>query len=284
MSKVILTSESVCDIGAEQLRDIDLKIIPYHIFLDGKEYLDGVKITREEIFDTYRKRHILPKTGAINVDEFTAFFTPLVEQGCEIVHISLGSGISCTYQNAVLAAESLPGVYPVDSRNLSTGLSTLILYAERMIRSGMTGAQVQAACEALRTRVHGSFVIDTLEFLAAGGRCSSLAALGANILKLHPVIEVNSADGTMHVGKKYRGSLAHVLPQYFYEFASRFTDVETDFIFLTHAGSTPEEVELAREALLRAHPYKNIFVTEAGTTISTHCGPKCIGCFVVSKE
>lgn len=283
MKKVLLTTESVCDIGPKQLADLDLKIIPYHIFLDGKEYQDGVDIRTEDIFKVYRERHILPKTGAINVEEFTAFFAPLVEQGYEVVHISLGSGISCTYQNAVLAAENLPGVYPVDSRNLSTGLSTLILYADRMIRSGMTGSQVQAALEALRLRIHGSFVIDTLEFLAAGGRCSSLAALGANLLKLHPVIEVDTSDGTMHVGKKYRGSLNRVIPQYFYEFCSRFTDVETDFIYLTHACSSDEEVELAREAILRAHPYKAVYVTQAGTTISTHCGPHCIGCFVVTK-
>ena len=284
MGKVLLTTESVCDIDPGMREKLDLRIIPYHVILDGKEYLDGVDITTEDIFRGYRERHILPKTGAINEEEFIAFFTPLVEQGYEVVHISLGSGISCTYQNAVLAAARLPGVYPVDSRNLSTGLSTILLYADRMIRAGMTGAQVQAACESLRMRVHGSFVIDTLEFLAAGGRCSSLAALGANLLRLHPVIEVDTSDGTMHVGKKYRGSLNRVIPQYFYEFVSRFEDVETEFIFLTHACSSEEEIGLAREAILRAHPYKEVYVTCAGTTISTHCGPHCIGCFVVTKE
>ena len=284
MKKVVLTTESVCDMSPAQIERMGLPIIPFHIFLDGKEYLDGVSIQTEDVFDTYRKRKVLPKTGAINVEEFTAFFRPLVDQGFEVVHISLGSGISCTYQNAVIAAQNLPGVYPVDSRNLSTGLSTIICYAQRMIDAGMTGAQVQAGCEELRMRVHGSFVIDTLEFLASGGRCSSLAALGANLLRLHPVIEVDSADGTMHVGKKYRGSLNRVIPQYFYEFVSRFPDVETDFIYLTHACSSEEEIALAREAILKAHPYKEVYITCAGTTISSHCGPHCIGCFVVTKK
>ncbi|MEA4823186.1 MAG: DegV family protein [Clostridiaceae bacterium] len=284
MGKVILTSESACDLGAEHLTRLGVPVIPYHIYLDGGDYLDGVNLTADDIFRVYHEKHVLPQTGAVNVQDFVEFFTPFVEQGYEVVHIGLGSAISCSYQNAIIAAESLPGVYPVDSRNLSTGVGTLVIYAKAMIERGMSGAEVKAACEELRTRIHGSFVIDTLEFLAAGGRCSALAAFGANLLRLHPCIEVDTQTGKLAVGKKYRGQMTTVLPQYFHDFVSRFSDVETDFIFLTHAGSLEEEISLSREAIWKVHPYKEVYITRAGCTISTHCGPRCIGCFVVTKK
>ncbi|NMA07932.1 MAG: DegV family protein [Clostridiales bacterium] len=283
MKKVILTTESACDMGTDQIAMTGARIIPYHIELDGKSFLDGIDINADDIFQTYFKKNILPQTGAVNVQEFTELFTPFVDAGCEVVHVSLGSGLSSSYQNAVIAAKALPGVYPVDSRNLSTGIGTLCVYAKKLIDQGMSGAQVQAALEELRMRVHGSFVLDTLRFLAAGGRCSALAAFGANLLQLRPCIEVDTETSTLKVGKKYRGTMPCVIPKYFTDFVGRYSDVETDFIFLTHSGSSEKEVNLARDAILRAHPYKEVYVTRAGCTISTHCGPGCIGCFVVSK-
>ena len=283
MNKVILTSESACDLGEEHLTRLGVPTIPYHIHLDGSDYLDGIDLTAEDIFRVYREKHVLPQTGAVNVQDFIEFFRPFVEQGYEVVHIGLGSAISCSHQNAMLAAQSLPGVYPVDSRNLSTGVGTMVQYAREMIDRGMSGAEVKAACDELRTRVHGSFVVDTLEFLAAGGRCSALAAFGANLLKLHPCIEVDTQTGALGVGKKYRGQMSSVIPQYFRDVVSRFDNVETDFIFISHAGCDPRDVERAKEAVLAVRPYQKIYVTLTGCTISTHCGPGCIGCFVVTK-
>jgi len=281
--KVIITSESACDLTSAQCEAAGIRIIPYHIHLDGREYLDGVELQADEIFRTYREKRVLPSTAAINVQDFTDFFTPMLDLGYEVVHISLSGMLSSSFQNSRAAAESLPGVYPVDSFNFSAGVGTLAVYASPMAARGMSGKEIQRACEGLRARVHGSCVIDTLTFLAAGGRCSSIAAFGANLLQLKPCIEADTKTGALRLGKKYRGNMTSIIPKYFTDFAGRFTDVETDFIYITHAGSSEEEIALAREALLRVHPYREIIVMRAGCTISTHCGPRTIGCFVVTK-
>ncbi len=178
-----------------------MQYYPFHVILGGKTYGHGVDLVLDQIYQVFEEKHILPKTAAINAAEYAEYFRQWTDQGYEVIHITLGSGLSATYQNCCLAAEGMPGVYPIDSRNLSTGSGLVVLEAADRIAKGMPAAQIAREVQELTNRCHASFVIDTLEFLYKGGRCSALAMLGANLLQLKPCIEVDNADGTMSVGK-----------------------------------------------------------------------------------
>ncbi len=214
-NRVILCADSTCDLNRELIESLGVHLYPFHIVLEENTYQDGIDLTTDDIVRIYQEKKVLPHTAAINVQEYIDFFTPFVEDGCDIVHISLGSGISSSHQNACLAAEEFDGrVQVVNSGNLSTGSGHLVLEAAARIKEGKSAAQTAEEVRALTDKVHASFVLDTLEFLHKGGRCSALAMFGANLLKLKPSIRVNTADATMGVDKKFRGTMDKVLEHY----------------------------------------------------------------------
>ena len=201
MGKVLLSADSTCDLGAELKEEYQVHYYPFHIILDGRDYQDNVDITPQDIFKTYYDKKLLPQTAAINVQEYLDYFRPFVEQGYEVVHLNLGGALSSAHQNCVLAARELPGVYPVDSCNLSTGIGHLVLDAGDWLREGLSAAEIAERLEGRKKLVHSSFILDTLKFMSAGGRCSSITALGANLLNIKRCIEVDNTTGGMHVGK-----------------------------------------------------------------------------------
>lgn len=284
MNPVILCADSTCDLGDVLKKRYSVHYYPYHIILGDRQYQDGVDISADEIYQTYYQRRILPKTAAINAEEFVAFFKPWVEKGYDIIHVNLGSGLSSSHQNCCIAAKELGGhVYPVDSYNLSTGSGLLVIEAAERIAAGMPAQQIQRELNELRPHCHASFIIDTLEFLHAGGRCSALAALGANFLNLKPCIEVDNSTGNMGVGKKYRGSLQKVLPLYTRDKLQGRTDLKLDRVFITHSGISPDYIRLVSSAIREYADFKELFVTRAGSTISSHCGPNTLGVLFMTK-
>ena len=284
MKKIILSADSTCDLGEELKEKYQVQYYPFHIILEGKDYRDNVDITPEEIFQRYYEKKVLPKTAAINVEEYIAYFRPFVEQGYEVVHLNLGSALSSAHQNCMLAARELEGVYPVDSGNLSTGIGHLVLDAGEMIKAGLGAEEIAEELKKRKSRVHSSFVLDTLKFMSAGGRCSSVVALGANLLNIKPCIEVNNQDGSMDVGKKYRGSLKKVLPLYVREKLREYGEIRLDKIFITHSGIDREYIELVRKTIQEELEFQNIYVTQASCTISCHCGPNTLGILFETKE
>lgn len=283
-NKIILSADSTCDLGDELCRAYGVHYYPFHVILDGQMYSDGVDLQPDEIYATYRQKKVLPTTAAINTAEYIEYFRPFVEQGYEVIHFTLGSGLSATYNNCRMAAEQLPGVYAVDSRSLSTGSGLLILEAGDRIAAGMPAQQIVREVEARREHCHASFVIDTLEFLYKGGRCSALAMLGANLLQLKPGIEVSNRDGSMGVGKKYRGSLEKALTQYVEDKLKGRTDLDLRRIFITHSGISEERIELVKKAIAQYADFQNVYVTRAGCTISAHCGPNTLGILFMTRS
>ena len=180
----------------------------------------------EQIYDAWRQRKQLPRTAAINAAEYMEYFRQWTDEGYDVIHLCLGSALSSSYQNCVLAAEELGHVYPVDSCNLSTGIGLLVLKASDLIQAGMEAEQIAAELKKLTGKVHSSFILDTLEFMRAGGRCSAVAAFGANLLGLKPCIEVDNRDGSMGVGKKYRGKLGRVLENYVKDRLDMYPDID----------------------------------------------------------
>ena len=226
--KIILSADQSCDIGPVLQETFGVEFVPTTIILEDREYIDNETITADDIYRAYWDRKVLPKTTAINMAEYLQKFEPWVRDGYEVVHVALGSALSASYRNAVLAAEELGGVYVIDSCSLSTGFGNLVLEAAKRIAAGkLTAQQIQQEVQALAPRSHASFILDTLEFMHAGGRCSTIAALGANLLKLKPMIEVdNKSGGAMHVGKKYRGELGKVLVNYTKDVLAAYPDIQ----------------------------------------------------------
>ena len=244
--QIILSADSTCDLDEDLKNRYHVNYFPLHINLNGKDYLDNVNITPEQVYQEYYDNKVLPKTSAVNVEEYMDHFRPWVEQGCEVIHINLGHALSSSYQNCCLAAKELGHVHVVDSGNLSTGTGLTVVAAGKMIAAGMDAEDIAEELRRTTTRRHASFVLDTLTFLHAGGRCSAVAALGANMLKLKPCIQVDNHDGSMSVGKKYRGSLDKVLVKYVRDELSKHTDIDPELLFITHSGIQQEYIDLVK--------------------------------------
>ncbi len=283
MPKIILSSDSTLDLSEDLLKITGTQLFPMHIILGEKSYDDGVNITPDEIYANFRATGKLPKTSAINTQEYIDRFKPLVEQGYDIIHINLGSALSSSYQNCVTAASVLGHVYPVDSCNLSSGQGHLVIEAARMIKKGMEAREISEKLREMAPKVHSSFVIDKLDYLRAGGRCSTLAMLGANLLQIKPSIQVINKDGSMTVGKKYRGKLEKVLAKYVDDQLSGFDNIRDDKIFVTHAGIEQKYVDIVKSEVESRGFFKNIYVTRASCTISSHCGPGTIGILFMTE-
>ncbi|MBQ8001725.1 MAG: DegV family protein [Ruminococcus sp.] len=284
-NKVVLFADSSIDLTKELCDRYSIHTVPIHVILQDKTYEDGVDITTEEIFDHYYKTKELPKTAAINVNDIVTALKPYVDDGCEIVYISLGSALSSSYRNSCLAAEELQGkVYPIDSCSLSTGAGLLAIEAAERIAQGMSAKQVAEEVSALNQNNHASFVLDTLEFLRAGGRCSALAAFGANLLGLKPSIKVfNDQQGAMGVGKKYRGKYEKVVMEYVDDTLAQYDNIKTDRAFVTYSSMDNDLEKKVFDYVVSKGIFKEVFLTRASGTISSHCGPNTLGVLFMTE-
>ncbi len=277
MKKTILSVDSTCDLNNELIEHYNIKEYPYTINLGSKSYKDNIDITPNDIYNIYEKDKILPKTSTINVAEYYNYFKTLVDKGYEVIHINLASSLTSAYNNSSLAAQELKGVYPIDSQSLSTGSGLLTLKAANLIQEGMAAEEIIKELKRHRENINVSFVLDTLDYLAAGGRCSKVLSFGSNLLKIKPVINVDNTSGAMNVGTKHKGSLEKVIVKYIKEKLSAFDNINNEQIFITHSGIDDKYIEIAKETINEFMDFKNIFVTTASCTISSHCGPNTLG-------
>ena len=277
--KVIIASDSTCDLNAELIERYGVKIIPLMVNLGGQMYVDGVDITPDDVYRHYEEKGELPKTAAINIADFTEFFRENTADGSAIVLFTISSDMSSTFNNARLAAMEFEDVYVVDTRNLSTGGGLLVVSAAEMAEKGMTAKEIAEECKKLAPCVDASFVIDNLEFLHKGGRCYAVAAFGANLLQLKPCISVK--EGKMGVSKKYRGKFSMTLKSYVADRIGDASDIKLEHVFVTHAGCDEEIVNQCVEQVKALAPESNVHVTRAGCTISSHCGRNTLGVLFV---
>lgn len=277
----MIASDSTTDLNAELIEKYGVKILPLGVTLSEKVYLDGVDIDPDKIYEHYEKTGELPKTSAVNIFDHTEFFKKYTDEGYDIVYFTISAEMSSTNKNAVLASEDFPGVYVVDTRNLSTGGGLLVVAAGEMMKAGKSASYIADTCRYMASRVDASFIVDDLEFLHKGGRCSVLAAFGANMLQLKPCIMVK--DGKMGVGKKYRGKFSVVLEKYIKERIGAGEDIELEHVFVTHAGCDEDIYNKCVEIVKASAPFKNIYVTRAGCTISSHCGRNTLGVLFMRK-
>lgn len=276
-----ITADSTCDLSPELIHKYDIEIIPLCVIKEGQPYRDGVNITSKDIFEHVENGGELCTTSALNVSEYQEVFAELSPKYDAVIHIGISNGFSSCIQNATIAAGEFGNVYAVDSRNLSTGSGHVVIKAAELAQSGMAPQEIVDYLNEFTARVEASFVIDKLDYLKKGGRCSSLAVLGANLLNLKPCIEVR--DGAMHVAKKYKGSFEKCLLRYVKDRLEGRTDIDTGRIFITHPACSDEVVEMVRQEVEKIMHFDEVLITRAGCTVSSHCGPNTLGILFVRK-
>lgn len=279
---VKITADSTCDLSPELLRRYGISITPLSVCCGEKIGADGTEVAPDDIYEYVRSEGKLPQTSAVNVADYTAEFQRWTKQDCCVVHFCISSDFSSTYQNACLAAKEVGNVFVVDSRNLSTGQGLLVLHAAEMAANDCDAQEIWKTCSAMTEQVEASFVIDSLDYLYKGGRCSALGAFGGNLLRLKPCIEVR--DGKMTPGKKYRGKIEKVMLQYVEERLQGRTDIDKHRIFITHTKCSAEAVQAVHDKIQEIMPdFEEILETTAGATITSHCGPNTLGILFVRK-
>ena len=279
---VKITADSTCDLSPELIEKLGIDILPLTIVMNDKGHLDGKEITPLDIFKNVDAGGALPTTSAVSVAEYQAAFSSLRERYDEVVHINIGSGFSACYQNACLAAQEMTGVYAVDSQNLSSGQGHVVLAAAQAAMDGKTAPEIVDLLEDLIPRVEASFIIDRLDYMVKGGRCSAVAMLGANLLQLKPCIEVK--NGAMGVVKKYRGSFEKCLRSYVKERLEGREDILSQRIFITHPACPDSDVTLVREEIGKYRAFEEVTETHAGCTVSCHCGPRTLGVLFIRSK
>ncbi|MBQ6570045.1 MAG: DegV family protein [Clostridia bacterium] len=283
-NKIKICADSTCDLSPELVQKYDIEIIPMPVYLDDQLHYDMVDITPDDIYKRFYATKQLPKTAAINNAVFEEVWSKWLDQGYDIINFDISSEMSSVYSCARTQALEHEGrVFTPDSRNLSTGIGLSILKAAELAAQGMSAAEITEYIESYVKRVDVSFVLNYIDFLWKGGRCSGVAALGANVLKIKPVIEV--IDGSMQSTKKLRGAFSKAMVDYIeYKLKDR-TDLDYERIFVTHSGIDKELEDLAVATVKRLQPeFKEVLVTQAGCCISSHCGPDCIGVLFATKE
>ena len=248
-----ISADSTCDLSPDLIARYDIGISPLYIVRDGESLVDGVDITPDEIYAHVEAGGSMCSTAAVSVYDYVEFFRKELESA------------------------EVGNVYPVDARNLSTGIGLLVLEAAELARKGgLTAQEIQQRMNQRRELLDVSFVVEQLGYLRKGGRCSSVAALGANMLSLRPCIQVK--DGKMGVGKKYRGAYQKCLLQYVKERLEGRDDIDPHRIFITESGGfTSEEVAEVEAAVRGYQPFEEVLHTRAGCTVSSHCGPRTLG-------
>ncbi len=276
MSKVKIISDSTCDLSEELLIQYNIAVLPHPIVRDGELLQDNVSITPDDIYAHYERTGRLCTTSAPNAYDYEQFWRPWLDEGYEIVHFTISSEMSTAYNQAVLAAEETGHVYPVDSRSLSTGIGLLVLEACDLRDQGFAAEEIAARVREDSAKCQASFLVDVIEYLWKGGRCSSVAAIGANLLKLKPRIDVQ--NGKMLSTKKYRGKTTKCFAAYADDLLKGKDNIRQNRIFITHSGIDEDIIQLVQDKIRQWQPgVEHIYVTRAGGTISCHCGPGTLG-------
>lgn len=276
-----ITTDSTCDLSAELLERHNISVIPLGVVKGERLYRDGEEIRTADIAAHVDAGGELPTTNAVNIADYEALFRAQMERYDAVIHLNIGMEFSSCHQNAKLAAEEVPEVYVVSTENLSVGHGAMVLAAAEAAEQGRSVTEILTMLEEMTGRVEMGFVLDRLDYMKKGGRCSAVTALGANLLKLHPCIEV--IGGRMSVTKKYRGSMEKVVADYVRERLADRTDLDTSRAILVDTCGDDHLASLARACLEEDGRFGEILETKAGCTIFSHCGPNVLGLLLLRK-
>ncbi len=278
-AKIAISAESTIDLPKELLEKWDIKVIPYTVLFGEETKIDG-EITSDDIFNFVEETGVLPKTCAINEYSYDQFFEDLLKDYDAVIHFGLSTGISSSTNNAISVGKTHKNVYVVDTKSLSTGIALLAIRAREFANEGDAPEEVFKKISALVNKVQASFVINTLEYLYKGGRCSSLSRVASTVLRIKPSIIVEKGKLIPH--KKFIGRGKFIVEDYCEYILEKFPNPDLSRAFVTFSSATPEMIESAKKALTDKG-FKEILITSAGATITSHCGPKTLGILYINK-
>lgn len=282
METIAITSDSTCDLSAEQVASNEIGIMPLSVILGDKTYRDGIDVVPADIFRYFEETGNLPKTAAPSVEDYINLFRPYVEEGKEVIHFNISSKASGSNGFARAAAESFGGkVHVIDSHALSTGQGLLVMKACDLRKEGKSAKEIAEQINGLRDKVNTSFIPDTLLYLYKGGRCSTLSYYGAKVLSIHPMIAMK--DGQLYPKKKYIGKMTRCLKNYVHDLAEEYPQYDRTRCFITHSNADAELVESARALVRELFTFDEVDETVAGSIITSHCGRNTIGVLFISK-
>lgn len=276
-----ITTDSTCDLPAAMIADHHIYVFPLYLIRDGKAYRDGLEICPQDIFDHVDGGGDLCTTSAVNLADYMGQFGEFSRRYDAVIHLNITAESSCCHQNAVLAAADYPNVYVVDSRNLTCGHGALVLMAKSLADAGARAEEIVEILKGSVDKVHTSFLLSQLEYLRRGGRCSTVTALGANLLKLKPAIELT--NGKMAVGKKYRGDFVKNIPAFLRDHLAGVENLDLRRVYLGCVAMTPEAIQMAKEEVLKLADFEEVVVYVPGCTITCHCGPGTLGLVYLTK-
>lgn len=284
MKDVVITADSTCDLPSHIIKENNIVITPLSILLGENSYLDGVDVFPNDIYDYVAKTGDLPKTAAVTPAQYYALFEEITSQGKAVVHIGLSSAISSSYQNACIAASEFEDVYCIDSKSLCTAMGLLVLKACDFRAKGFDAKKISNRVNSIVPKVSATFVLNNLEYLHKGGRCSSVAKFSANILGIKPSIAVDPQTGALDVAKKYRGKMDVVYKQYINDCLKDINKIDPSRIVIANSGDiSPDIISFAKGVIEGKNKFAQVITADAGCTISSHCGPKTLAIFYIKK-
>ena len=276
--KIAISTESTVDVTEEIKNKYDLKIVPFTVLLGDDAEPDG-KISGKDVIAYVDKTGKLPKTSAVNREQYEEHFKTLLKEYDAVVHIALSSMISSACENAKSVAENLKNVFVVDSRSLSTGVALLCIYSAELVKTGLSAEETAKKCEERVPYVQASFVLKRLDYLFKGGRCSALAYFGANLLRIRPQIILK--NGKMQPGRKFRGNFDQCVKKYVEGTLEDFSSPDLSHVFITYTTADEETLKKVRDILV-CRGFKDIMITRAHATITSHCGENCLGILYIN--
>ncbi len=284
MKDVVITADSTCDLPADIIRKNEIQIVPLSVLLGENSFLDGVSVHPEDIYKYVKKSGQLPKTAAVAPSQYYELFERITSEGRAVVHIGLSSAISSSYQNSCIAASEFDDVYCIDSKSLCTAMGLLVLKACDFRSKGFDAKKISNRVNSLVPKVSTTFVLDSLEYLHKGGRCSGVAKFSANVLGIKPSIAVDPKTGTLDVAKKYRGKIDVVYKQYINDCLKDVNKIDQSRIVIANSGGvSPEIISFAKGVIEGKANFSQIITADAGCTISSHCGPRTLAIFYIKK-
>lgn len=283
MNKIKIFADSTCDLSPELIKDNNISIIPLNVTFGDDTYKDGIDISTTELYEKVQEFNQLPKTSAPPPGVIKEAFAPYIEEGYDIIYISLSSQISATYQNALLAAGMFPEdrVLVIDSKNLCTGIGILVMKAVDFLKQGLSAKEIAKKIYDLTPYVEIEFVVDTLDYLYKGGRCSSVQKFAGGLLKIRPSIKV--VDGKVVPAKKFRGKREKMLKDFVENALKAKGDIDDKRVFVSHSQGE-ESAKFLKERLEQELKVEEVLVTEAGCVISSHCGPNTVAIVYIRKS
>ncbi|MGN7479318.1 DegV family protein [Solibacillus silvestris] len=277
MRKIILSTESGADLPKDLVEKHQIQVVPMHVIMDGKDYLDG-ELSVEEVFDYYSRIKKIPSTAATNVQEYHDLFTKIRMDFPDsiIIHIGYTSKASASFQSAVIAAEGFDKLFLIDALNVTGGLAAVVMYAAAMLEEDpeIDYGQLIENIESIVPKTRLAFLPGSLDFLKAGGRVSNIAYIGGALLKIKPCIELK--EGKLVSTRKYRGKMDIVAEKLLKDYLDEY-NIDRKQLYLIYSVGLDENIKKRLDEIAKVAGFKNVTWMQAGAMISTHAGPGGFG-------